>query len=409
MNFLLEKISLIDLLPQSKEMKLKSLQDALRILETIEKLLFLHKQLKNNIISRNYGTFDSLIGENSCQIRAYILYNLFCEKSEDNLSSVVQEFFNSISNFLNYIKTIKHTMAKNKDYYIKNIFTEKSNITLEKFFHDYKLTINFPREILVSYLLLFLGLYTLSDNQGVHTGINYLKMQEDLSFSKNFSRRLVHKYQIIASKLSCEFIKLLAEDIKGIYPEYLSIFDLLIRKDDDGRFVIPCYFSMDIILTHMNLKSSWILIQQINSSVSEFKNFYFQLGKNKCLYSEISPENTPCIVFRGISNIPFEQNALKNILLNSDVKKLLLGSTARHPQYPGKNLQSLKENPFSNKLFDNLSSTQLLALNLIESNFLDMKDWALDKGCCLEQPKIFFVSHIFCENSDKYKLRTIIK
>lgn len=401
MNLLFEKISLLDLLPQSKEMKIKKIQDAEKILMEIEKILDLYNDYKNKVLIKKFGEFDPLIGENSCQIRAYMLYNLFMDGSYNNLINLVIKMSYAVSSAQKKIKSLRIRLKETKMDFSENKFTDKSNIDLGCFLYANDLIFDFPEDIYISFLIYFLSRYTINNNEGIHTGIDYKKMNEELDFSKNLSRRLIHKYQVYISKISCQYVRGLAEEIKMKHPEYLSVFDVLIHRDDDGRYVIPCYFSMDILLKHMALNTALILIQTDTDDTKQDEILLFELNEKKsrlCNFDKI-PSNIPCVVFKGISSISFTGNSkLKDRLLQLDLKQLLLGSTARHPQFPGKNLDHLKANPFSSRLFDNLDLNQINSLKLIEENYLNMRDWALIQGCCLEQSETFFATHIFCDN-----------
>lgn len=405
MNPPLIKFSILDLLPQNKEMKIKNIHDADSILFKIEQILTLYDDFKDKVIQKKFGAFDPLIGENSCQIRAYMLYNLFLERSLSNLVDFTTKLSTVITCLLNRIHLLKVRLKETKADISGNKFTDKSNIDLRKFLFINELVIDFPEDVYISFLIYFLSRYTVNDNSGIHIGIDYKKMGNELHCSKNWSRRLVHKYQVLISKISCQYVRKLAEDIKIKHPEYLVVLDMLVQRDDDGRYVIPCYLSMDILLKHMTLNSTLILIQHIIPDTNQSKELFFDVYENeyKLVNRSKIPANKPCVVFRGISNRPLtEKNTLKNRLLQLNIKQLLLGSTARHPQFPGKKLTHLKFNPFSLIQFGELNSTPIKSLKLIEEKFLYMKDWAYSHGCCLEQPETFFASHIFCENYSYY-------
>lgn len=112
--------------------------------------------------------------------------------------------------------------------------------------------------------------------------------------------------------------------------------------------------------------------------------------------------HTPCLVFRGISNDMSSARQIEKNLLTLGVSKVLLGSTVRHPQYPGKLLSSLKEDPFSVIINTVTNENIKNHLQKIRDEFLFLKKWAFENGCCHEAMHNCFITHIFCDNTNNY-------
>jgi hypothetical protein len=200
----------------------------------------------------------------------------------------------------------------------------------------------------------------------------------------------------------------LARDLSYSYPHYHDILDYLTFKDDDGRTVLACYISMDILLKHMTANCAEIVLNVHNTDRMSYQNLADNLHFN-ANDDEITPNyqvtstQNPCIVFRGITNIQgSNQRQLAKKITNLGINKILLASTARHPQYPGKQLMELKEDPFLAAIDRALTQEEKIFLKKIRSEFLFMKDWSLQNGGCLENHDTFFVTHIFCDQMDDY-------
>lgn len=252
------QFSVINFLPHSIEMKIKSAISAVSILGILEKILTVADHAFSAMEKREYKLFDSLIGENSCQIRAYMIY-LFYEKNIINQDSINREH-QLLKVLLANVKEVKEYIIVKKTDFLSNEFSEKTQLTLKSFIVDNGLHLYFSEEIGLLITMYFLSKYTMANEEGIHTGINYLLMQDELRFSKTVSRKIIHLYQVAISKHSCLFIKQLANDISYVFPSYEKIIDAFIFKDDDGRSVLPCYLTTDIIIKHMSIEKELIII-----------------------------------------------------------------------------------------------------------------------------------------------------
>jgi hypothetical protein len=404
MEFLPKQFSVLNFLPHSIEMKIKSASSAVDILGILEKILNLADYAFSAMQRREYESFDSLIGENSCQIRAYMIYR-FYKENIINTHSINSEH-QSLKVLLANVKDTKNFIIAKKTDFLNNEFSEKTQVTLKSFLVDNALYLYFSTEIGLLIIMYILSKYTITNKEGIHTGINYLLMKENLEFSKTISRKIIHLYQVEVSKYSCLFIKKIACEISSIFPSYIKVIDELLFKDDDGRSVLPCYLTTDIILKHMSMNKELLVVNVCFEQKQEkiaFKvanNIFYNFDKSKNLnYFE---SHKPCMVFRGISsNMSSSQQIEKNLLM-LEVTRALLGSTVRHPQYPGKLLAPLKEDPFSviiNTVTDEVIKNHLLK---IRTEFLFLKKWALEHGCCDEAMHNFFFTHIFCGSTNNY-------
>lgn len=409
MRFLRDQCSVIDLIPHSHQMRIKAVSDAISLLGTLETSLLIANQAISRLITKDFQCFDPLIGENSCQIRAYMLYFLWKNKgaitkhtSLQSLSSKIDALVYQIRQLVQLIKTEKRDRVHHK-------FPCRVGVTLSVFLDANEIQIFFSKEILMFIMNYFLSKYTITDEQGIHSGINYLSMCQELGFSKTLARRVVHLFQTRLAHISCQFVKSLAKEISLVNPDHYLIIDLLTMIDDDGRMTIPCFLSMDIIMKHMRLKTTKAIVNIYKSASQHTQdnflgNFHLSLSKNTTNI-EPSPyllleKDVPVVVLRGVSKndfVKYPKLTLKNICM------AILASTARHPQYPGKQLANYKENPFAIMLQLNLDETIRLALVKIQKEFLSTKQWAIENGCDIDSPELFFVTHIFCDSFSHYQ------
>ena len=411
MDFFLKECSLLNLLPHSSEMQIKSAQEALSVLKIIEILLIHYKTAFSNLLSEEYSLFDPLVGENSCQIRGYMLYYLWSTKSQITNTTQLKGLINTLNRTLTQIYSLKSNLETYRKDLAHNEFTEKSSLPLSDFLVLNKIQIDFSEEILTILMIYFLSRYTSSNEAGIHIGINYPMLCSELVFSKTLARRIIHLYQTKLSDISCRFIQYLAKEMAYIYPHYHLILNKFIFHDDDGRSVLPCYLSMDILLHHILLNQVPIVLMAYKDTDKLSKDYPFAIfclkaTTNGFLLKQQAflSEKTPCVVFRGISNFSHHPSTkIFNHFTKRGIKKILLASTARHPQYPGKMLKELKEDPFQIVAQKVLTPQEHSVINQIREEFLTIKEWAFEKGCCLENHDTFFVTHIFCDQLKNYQ------
>ncbi|MGD9152298.1 MAG: hypothetical protein PVG30_01390 [Gammaproteobacteria bacterium] len=385
------KFSNIDLLPQHPESIIRNsiMEDKLLKLmyffvqETIE-------TFDSFFIKKNYAKFDPHVGETSCQIRAYKILTI-TKRTSKYSSKRYQKKINQLYNTLDKIDSLikKKTKCKTKGLAIQDFI--KNNVCY------YRLS----KEELFLIQSYFLTKYKKSLGKN-ETYINYDNLINATNTNKKFVRKLVHDYQLKLSKASCEFVI----DISNIskLPNCTQILQSLQFNDDDGRYVLPCYDFMKVLLVNLfshEFPILFIIERYLKKELKEIVPLVYvseKQDKNDFVLNDKNiPLHTPCFVVRGSVSYDnfFEEtkNYIKRISALG-VTDVLMLNMAQHPQYSGNLLSKYKDNPYKST-FESL----LLKNNLEgkEEELLQMKEKALKSGCCKENPSLFYVKHVFCD------------
>lgn len=400
MDFINEFLNAEKLLPNSHKMRVKELPDALKVITTLERLLFSIQEGLNCLMASKFNKFDALIGENSCQIRAYLFQYLWQNNQELRDSAYLANIFLSIENALVSTQETIISLKTNKQDLSNNKFTSPQGMLLSDFLASNNVLLNLDKKLFIFFICYFLAKYTLVNNQGIHFGINYLKMCTELNFSKTLARRIVHLYQTEISKISYQFIKFLANEISFVKSYYAQAIDSLTFIDDDGRTTLPCFLSMRIILEHLYLSNGKIKIKiyKQNTDHSNKSILYeqsFSATLNHQMQKIIEQKKYPSVTFRGVCDEnSFKESQFEEYPYNY-LEQCILASTANHPQYPGKKLFYLRDEPFK-YIAKSIKDTKLKqSLAAIQNEFSFAKQWAQEVGCSLVFPKMFFITHIY--------------
>lgn len=127
--------------------------------------------------------------------------------------------------------------------------------------------------------------------------------------------------------------------------------------------------------------------------------------------------NVPCVIAIGSSHTDeyeLQADYLSRLLLHSFLD-MILATFAIHPQFSG----SLKhlDIPFQEALYDlNQQLTKIIPVNtnqqkitknimqilLEKQDYEEKRQYAIQKGCALENPSLLFLNHIFCDMLAKH-------
>ncbi len=390
--------SCIELLPQSSNTQIPNHVKGSKILWILEKIIeHMIEALKSFFISQKYYEFDPHVGETACQIRAYHIFELSCliKKYKINIKNKLHSLENLKKIILVEIERLQSSESKK----IKGL----KPVSLEVFLVKQQFFVTFNSLEIYLFLCRFLSIYKIFDKYQEPI-INYPLLCRNLEINKNLARKIIHQYQIKLSKISCD--KILGATKKNyefiLSYKYLSQF---LHLDDDGRNVLPCYLVTKVLLKCLQKKDNVILIVckrknhfgMIDNIVLPFKfnsqgEFaYFPTDKIE------KKQNRPCYVIEGIVN--YERNNIEpeksyiSRFLKTGLKKIILANMAIHPQYSGKKLYKLSINPFHYKK-NNINKKTCQ----IEKEFSIMRKTAKLIGCSYENPKLFYIKHIYCDN-----------
>lgn len=395
-----KKLSILFLLPYSEDSELTNKH------QKLDDLLFIKAVVKfaivtlNRFVSGMLSDFDAQVGENLCQIRAYKILQLshkwlisaekrhiFSEKINDlirykeKLNQIIRDFKDAVEHSFEYNKDLDEVEHIND-------FLERNRIFLE-----------LDKDLIFIVACGFLTHFNIR-REKIPIAIDLKSIAKEFSISKYRSKRLTHKYQIIVTKFGCDFILKLSKDFLPNFG-YLEVLPALYKVSDEDRVVLPCYIASEVIFLHaikQNVPILFIVKIKIESEV--MGAIYFLLkGNEKSGFSLEPHENYSsqfCMIVSGETEIIYSLSteSLKNYtmhVLSLTPLSLILANTAMHPQYTGKRLSLLRDNPFLLIKMEN----SVIDYGIHELKWLAMKNFASQEGCSKERPGTFFLCHIY--------------
>lgn len=377
--------TIIDLLPYKPDVLLTESFLVKRLLKLVN-YLFIETVKTIDDLTKTVNTinYDPHVGENLCQIRAVYLLELL---SGDNA-------------YLNKrLELTKTQIAACLDTLTNKQLVEPSEKqTIQALFEELELIFPIPRDLYTLVLMRFLTNFRIC-NTFDNMIIDYDRMKQDLDISKNLSRRFIHHYQKELSMLSCDFI---VSNSSLLGSKFSNILALVSHTDEDARSTLPCYLVMKVLMSYLLLNKINILVVVKNILTNKFISLFYTFNRQQRCH-QLVPNPTlkmkreHCFVLHGISSYrsseaekyddAFECNGLSNIIMSN---------MATHPQYSGKKLQGIKQNPF---LPLNTCSDRTVTnyANELEEEFLRMKALGERIGCTESNPSLFFIRHIFVD------------
>lgn len=379
----------------------------LKYTEAVIFIRFIIKQMISALeaffLDKNVGKFDPHVGETSCQIRAYQL--LLMSKgisAADKISAI---------NKIKLLRVCQEKLEQDFIHYKKVDTTRRDrnikNFTLENFIEKSEYNISLSEREYVITLAFILTLYKKKGSKD-NPEIDYKKLMYEACLSKGLARRLVHLYQIELSRLSCEFILKLVDELPKSEITRTEL-EALICFDDDKRHVLPCYWVTNVILQHMNYfpaSLSLLIHRQVGNITIDVVSMHFiSLAGNFYLLSNEHCDHdlyeNPRYVIHGV--VKYDNSYIESIddfrqrFQALGLKKIMLANMAAHPQYSGKKLEKISFNPFS----DLEIQGKIIRYELLEKKFLLSKKEAKKNGCAINNPKLFYIVHIFCDNIER--------
>lgn len=397
------KNNILDLLHREPISLLQNPQDTLNLLISMQSILSLTLSAVQNFINCDYKKYDALIGDNLCQIRAHMTWRTFSTRDSSSLK-LFENKINQITDLKDSLSDYISTLNQKNSHEYKELVKFNGKITISDFLEKKNIKIDFTDDMKTIIYLYILTKYTLQNTFEIHAGIDYKKMCEELRCSKTFARNIVHKYQKEVSKISSSFIHMLCSDSND--PRLRIAASTLARVDDDGRHLIPSFVVTKVLLENMIKLRSKIIFKIYFNTAYESNNYItltFSRKNNNYVYH--SNENEiesyqPYIIFSGSTQYKSDnKDKLLNAINNIGINQVILGNMARHPQYSGKKLVSLKDNPFIE--LPEMSKNDYHLLSDLEKEMFHMKDLTLQWGCCQENPSLFLISHIYCGQLSK--------
>lgn len=397
-------------LPYSHKMSMNSIDLRIKILYLVKLIIIeVLESIEDFYFKNNFLKFDCHVGENLCQIRACLLLFLYKKNSYKYFLGEKISQFNKFKNKIDSVNSliIFYKNVKNGNRELQRKYSNFSENLLD-FISQHNLNLDLTDDIFFLFQGHFLTKFKIL-NSNSNISIDYDALNAYLNTSKNIARKIVHIYQINLSRVSCSFIY--QNSSYSILRNYnTNLLDNFKKLDDDSREVLPSFVVMDILLgLLLSLNSNLLFIIKKEKCKNLF--IFYVPDSNKYKYSEeiANPvyQKIPCLVFYGITDEPIltkEEIEIYIKKFNSiKIEDTIMCNMAAHPQYSGKKLEKMKENPF----IEYLNCKDLLEnkeIKKIEENFLKMKKTALINNLSNQEKIFFYIRHIFSSTLEQQLL-----
>lgn len=373
-----KRFFLSDLLPYDPSEKSKArLQHGLN---EYKMLLNGMKQALTFLEKDQLASFDPLVGENACQIRALKIALIFSKYPIDtkNLSNEVQAVEQKIKFLeLNLSNLIKDDLSLRDLLEIENINVKLSHNELF---------------LIKSYLLTIVKILRPPKPEMPFVKNEYTdakKIKEMGQVGTMFAESLIKELRRSLSLDSCQFVQEIASLLplpKQIRTSVSQEFSICHRR----LHCLPCYWTTMILM--LKAYKSQIPIVLIAKQMKKDKNY--DIAKEIAIFFEPTPQgyrevssnrlnsDTPALIFLGSScseshNLPNRDEWKKELLEHGPID-LVLAYAASHRQYPD-------------------DSKDHLIDQIDDKRFHYYKKKAEEWGCSTENPSRFFLSHAFCD------------
>ncbi len=377
--------SILSFLPQSPNAIIRDTNMCCGILKfTYHSVNFLIEALDNFYIKHNYNFFDPHVGENACQIRAYIFLILSKKKNIHKITERINFLKKKNNQIIDAINLGINHKIKGKKSSIYNIYIK----------YDLYFDISISEEFL--YKSYFLTIFKKIINIDFYIDKEYISKY--FNISKYITKKITHEYQITLSEYSYNFIKK-ASNFYGINnTTYPNLFKNLLYNE--GKPVFPCYFYSKIIFNNLlkNKDNLIIKIEDMNNKKSILftnsneSNQLITLTNDTFLIDKVRM----IVICDSESLLMKSPLAIQESLNRLGIYHILLMCMAAHPQYSGTHLST-----WTNKLFPTDSHLLPKERELL-NEFITYKEKAFSYGFCRENPLMLVVRHIFIDTLCNY-------
>ncbi|PIS02049.1 MAG: hypothetical protein COT85_07890 [Chlamydiae bacterium CG10_big_fil_rev_8_21_14_0_10_42_34] len=369
--------SLSDLLPYDAHKKVQG--HLTNGLKEYKMLLVSARDTITEFLSGNLASFDSLVGENACQIRATLL-------------ALISKYFPIEGDLL--LKSILDQIKKIES--IKEIPDSKQTLGSYLRENSLELPINTKELFLIaSHILTKVRVLLPPDAEKKivrNENTNTKKIKTISPVSSTFSRELVKKLRSLVSRASVQFV----QDIADILPIPEPIADMVsetysLEHNKFGRLkCLPCFW-YTLILLEYSIKFDIPIILKVkqiatdrNHEVLKELPFYFKVVQNQYQavdLCELSPKEPALVIFASCCRKADEFPVLdqwKDEILKFNPREMILAYAAAHRQYPDE---------------DNDKVVSKANCEL----YHHYKEKANEWGCSLNNPRLFFLVHAYCD------------
>lgn len=345
-------------------------------------------------VNKNFLNLDPLVCENSCHIRASVLFDL-CTKygNQNNLDKL----FALRSSIYELIRRTFDSKFSGQDH----------NQSIYKILKSYNLYFEIKEDIfwdvkfLINCHVLTLTKKTLPLNGFV---LNEKTCHEKIlatGLAHNKVKNFVLSTQKELSAMSCQYIKKLADQQNFI----LSSAVIKVQKDKHGRSYVPQHPVGKVIISDIMQNNKNILFKVTRYFEGNFLDcvtIYFVPDARKKQFKIIYniPRGEPCIVFSGVVNytlIPETKEQYIERINKYSISLLINSNLAAHPQFSGSLSDATCPYEQAKEFFVNSNIISNAYIDYIES-----KNFAITHGCSLSNPTLLFLNHIYFDVTDNH-------
>jgi hypothetical protein len=327
----------------------------------------------------NLEKFDSLVGENACQIRAVKIAKLagteldFCE---------IKEQIIAISEKIDVLM---------EGELLSDIPCKE--FSLEQVINHYDLDVDLSKDQMFLIQAFLLSEMKAPQDKDTHSLLRIDKSSPTRlralgEITSSFSFNLGRKLRRLLSEASVKFVKELAWNL-GDVTLLDAVSDHNIYFHNDAWPCLPMFWTYEILLKTclkegipLILKAKFLKPDGKNYQFLEEETLFFKSVKGSNNFSLVQPENTflelkkPACVISGTVVVNDSQHCKvrwKEKMLNYGILDAILAGAADHRQYPNPNRR----------------------IEIEDSKFRWYLEMAKTKGFSLNNPSMFFINHVF--------------
>lgn len=347
----------------------------------------------DSFLSRRFGEFDALVGENACQARVCLVLNLQKESERnDRLANLMKEDIEKAKKIIEKVNEIQKQLFDREN--IPGLLPYKEQL-LEGFCseHDFKIEIFERYEFLLTAFLL-------NKTRSMDPKRGECTVSENLlgiaALSKEDCRKIVKSAQKSLSEESVKYLQHIA-----CFESKKMMSESFVLTDERGIQCLPCFFGIEVILKKL-LKDSIPIVITFKKPGFKKSILFKAEGKNFIQAEpDISDFEKPAFVIEGTFNgsMPDYPKFLK-----SGLRGVILANAAQHPQYFGKikdiglfeifDLAAKKKALVKEDAPKEVSGFSMFKAE--KRRFLLFKSIAACLGCLPHQPGLFCINHILC-------------
>jgi len=349
-------------------------------------------------VKNNFSKLDPHVGDNLCQIRACFLINL-CDKILGKYD--IKGRLSKLASLKSRIIDVKSKITDTLMHAIKKQTIKNFLLSCECYEDLYEHEVS---------LLYFFVLSWYKKLNGIgDMCMDYAALENSFNITHKTAKKLVHKYQIRASELSCDFIKYCVS-VTSRFTHLSNTIGKMELIDKDLRHIMPIFVVTDILIEYiLQIRKSIVLTVERRHGHKFLDNVFMLFipnkDKSRFIYHEIESlsANDPMLYSQSLlvyGTVCYQENVTPESRIgyikrfNSfGIVESILYNMAAHPQYSEYHLPSYRHDPFQVIDTNDLDS----AADLI-NKFNKKLENAYKCGCSINNNSLFFIRHIMCDS-----------